>query len=136
MDSAIVHGVDIVEVARVARMLSDHAERFRERCFTPGERQYCDAGGRRTPERYAARFAAKEAVLKALGRGLGDGLAMIEIEVTRAASGEPRLVLHGSAAAIARERGVSAWAVSLSHTETIAMASVVGTLDYGLGTEA
>jgi len=127
--NAVGHGVDIVEVVRIARMLADHAERFSERCFTPGERAYCSASAKRAAEHYAARFAAKEAVLKALGRGLGEGLSLSEIEVTRGASGEPSLVLHGNAAAIALTLGVSRWLISLSHTETHAIASVIALRD-------
>lgn len=126
MDSALGHGVDIVEVPRIARMLADHAERFAERCFTPAEQAYCSSSARRAAEHYAARFAAKEAVLKALGRGLGEGLSLREIEVVRGPAGEPDLVLHGGAGTIARERGVTRWLISLSHTESLAIASVIG----------
>lgn len=125
MNAVVGHGVDVVEVARIARMLADHADRFADRCFTPAEQAYCSASARRAAEHYAVRFAAKEAVLKALGRGLGEGLSLREIEVVRAASGEPSLVLHGGAATIAHERGVARWLISLSHTESVAMASVI-----------
>ena len=74
--------------------------------------------------RLAARFAAKEAVLKALGVGIGSA-AFRDVEVVRAESGEPHLVLTGSAAALAHARGVTRWHVSLTHTDTVAVASVV-----------
>lgn len=125
MSAVVGHGVDIVEVHRIARMLADHPERFAQRCFTPAERAYCTASARRSAEHFAARFAAKEAVLKALGRGLGEGRAMIEIEVVRGSGGEPGLALHAGAAAVARERGVARWVISLSHSDTVAIASVI-----------
>ncbi len=91
--------------------------------YTDAERETC--GRRRDPaEGLAARFAAKEAGLKALGRGLG-ACAFRDIEVVRAASGAPSLVLHDSAARLAAEHGVTAWHVSLSHTATMAEAVVI-----------
>jgi holo-[acyl-carrier protein] synthase len=59
-------GIDLIEIERIRRALRRPG--FRERCFTPVEREYCDA--RPNPaESYAARFAGKEAVGKALGCG-------------------------------------------------------------------
>lgn len=94
-----------------------------ERLFTPDERAY--AHERRDPtERLGARFAAKEATLKALGAGLG-AAAFADIEVVRASSGAPSLALHGSAADLARDRGVVELLLSISHTATLAQATVV-----------
>lgn len=120
-----VHGVDLVEVARIARLLAEHPERFLERVFTPGERDYCLAG-RRRDEHLAARFAAKEATLKALGTGWRSGIAWTDVEVSLLPSGAPVLRLQGRAAQVASEQGVSRWLVSLSHTPEYAMASVIG----------
>jgi len=41
------HGIDVVEIARIARMIDDHADRFLERCFTSGERECVGARGAR-----------------------------------------------------------------------------------------
>ena len=62
--------------------------------------------------------------MKALGVGLGD-FEFRDVEVQRADSGEPSLVLTGKARAIAEERGVGSWLLSLSHTDTTAMAVVI-----------
>ncbi|MEM7229520.1 MAG: holo-ACP synthase [Planctomycetota bacterium] len=123
---ARAHGVDLVEIARITAMLDRHAERFAERCFTVAERAYADAGKRRRSERYAGRFAAKEAVLKALGTGWSSGIAWTDVEVLRAPSGQPGVRLTGEAAAIAARRGIDHWLISLSHTDDLAMASVIG----------
>jgi holo-[acyl-carrier protein] synthase len=109
------HGVDLVETARIARMLTDHPDRFLARCFTAAERAYCDRNTVRRAEHYAARFAAKEAVLKALGTGWAGGIAWTDIEVTRADSGAPGITLTGEAARIADSAGIARWVVSLSH---------------------
>ncbi|MBM3940726.1 MAG: holo-[acyl-carrier-protein] synthase [SAR202 cluster bacterium] len=114
-------GVDIVEIDRVAATLARFGNRFLERVYTPGEIAYCRG---RAPQ-LAARFAAKEAVMKALGTGTR-GVGWREVEVTRARSGQPAVVLHGRAAARAERLGLTSLVISLSHSKAYAVASVVG----------
>ncbi|MBL0920840.1 MAG: holo-ACP synthase [Phycisphaerales bacterium] len=121
----VAHGVDIVRVDRIARMLEEHGERFLERCFTEQEAAY-QADSRRRAEHLAARFAAKEAAFKALGVGWGADASWTEAEVVKRPSGEPALVVRGRLADLARRKGVRAWFLSLSHTEGLAVASVIG----------
>jgi holo-[acyl-carrier protein] synthase len=118
------HGIDAVEVSRIASMLDRHADRFLERCFTAGERAYADASRRRV-EHYAARFAAKEAILKALGTGWSRGIDWKDAEIVRDDAGAPGVRLHGAAARIAFGRGIARWSISLSHTPTHAFASAI-----------
>lgn len=118
-------GIDACDIARMRRAAGDTplGLRFRARIFTDAERATCEA--RRDPaECFAARFAAKEAVMKALG---ADGIAFAfrDIEVVRAASGRPSVVLHGRVAERARELGVEAIHLSLTHAAPLALASVV-----------
>jgi len=120
----IGQGIDAIDVDRIARLLERHGERFLERCFTPGERAYADSSRRRV-EHYAARFAAKEAILKAIGTGWSRGVDWKDAEVTREPSGRPGVRLHGVAARIATELGVTRWSLSLSHTATHAFASAI-----------
>jgi len=122
--NAIAHGIDIIRVERIRGMIERHAERFLERIFTQGERAYA-LERKRAAEHLAARFAAKEAVFKALGTGWRDGMAFTEIEVVLRPSGEPTIQLSGEAARAAECRGIAAWLVTLSHTETDAIASVI-----------
>jgi len=117
-------GVDLCEVDRIRTTLA-RTPGFVDRVYTDGEQGYCRRAAD-PAERFAARFAAKEAVLKALGAGLG-ACPFRDIEVVRAASGAPSLVLHRAAATLASERGVTAWQVSLTHTATMAEAMVVAT---------
>jgi holo-[acyl-carrier protein] synthase len=122
------HGVDIVEVARIARMLDEHSERFLDRCFTRRERVYA-IGSRRAAEHLAGRFAAKEAALKAIGTGWRHAIAWTDIEVVLEPSGAPRLEVVGRVAEIGAEMGVARWHVSISHTDTHAIASVIAESD-------
>jgi holo-[acyl-carrier protein] synthase len=115
-------GVDAVDIARfrqvvarrpavLARLFTDDERAFAEACRDPGPR-------------LAVRFAAKEAVLKALGVGVG-AAGFRDVEVRRADNGAPHLALSGRAAALAARRGVARWHLSLTHTDTVAVASVV-----------
>jgi holo-[acyl-carrier protein] synthase len=117
-------GVDLVDLDRFAGVLERRSS-FVTRVYTARERAYCDgarAAGKRV-ERYAARFAAKEAVMKALGVGLGS-FAFHDVEVERSESGDPTIALRGKAAVIAAERGAAVWHLSLSHSDSVAIAVV------------
>ncbi len=122
--NAIGHGIDLVEVSRIERLAREHGERFFERCFSQRELEYARAGAR-THEHLAARFAAKEAVLKALGTGWSQGVGWTDVEVERDEFGRPAIVLHGKAREIAAAGGITSWLLSLSHTQTHAIASAI-----------
>ena len=113
------NGVDIIEIHRFKTALDRHSNRLLSRIFTTLEIRDCGADIRSL----AVRFAAKEAVSKALGTGIGR-VSWHEIEITRQPSGEPVLHLHGEAEILANELGLHEWALSLSHTESLAIAFV------------
>lgn len=117
-------GVDLTEVPRIAASIERFGERFLNRIFTEAERRYCDSKQNRT-ERYAARFAAKEAGMKAIGTGLRFGITWHDVEVTREPGGRPTVAFHGKAAEFAQRLGVKRVSLSLSHTETMAIAHVI-----------
>jgi holo-[acyl-carrier protein] synthase len=114
-------GIDMIEIDRVSAGIDRAGERFLNRFFTAGERADC----KDMPHRLAARIAAKEAVAKALGTGIGD-VKWVEIEVrVDNPRKRPVLHLHGAAAEVANELGLTQWDVSLSHTKVYASAMVV-----------
>ncbi len=115
-------GTDLVEVDRFRRALERHP-RMAERLFSVAEQEY--AFRHRVPApRLAVRFAAKEAVMKALGVGLWK-FAFHDVEVVRRPGGAPGLTLTGRAAELAAERGAATWHLSLTHTDSMAMAVAV-----------
>lgn len=119
------HGIDLVETSRIAQMVARHGDHFLDRCFTAAERGYAEASAKRRDEHLAARFAAKEAVLKALGTGWRNGIAWTDVEVVREPSGRPVVKLSGEAERVAASLGITAWMLSLSHTDSHAMASAI-----------
>lgn len=114
-------GIDMIETERVAQSVARYGDRFLQRVYTERELAYCQ--GRINS--LAARWAAKEATAKALGTGIGE-VGWREIEVVSEANRRPTLQLHGAAAALAAQLGLSDFAVSLSHTKAYAIAFVVG----------
>ena len=115
-------GLDAVEVDRYRRVLA-RTPGIAARTFTDGELAYARLVGDPT-QRLAARFAAKEATLKAFGVGLG-ACRFHDIEVVRAAGGQPALVLRGAALDLAAARGVTRLLLSLTHTDRTAQAIVL-----------
>jgi holo-[acyl-carrier protein] synthase len=115
-------GIDAVEIARFRAAIARRPG-IVDRAFSLTER--LDLAGRADPvPSLAARFAAKEAAMKAMGVGLG-AVDLAELEIVRAPSGAPSLIVHGRAARLAEHLGVATFHVSLTHTETMASAVVV-----------
>lgn len=114
-------GSDLVDVARVAGVRERQGERFLSRVFTAEERAYCD--GMKYPDKhYAARFAAKEAVSKAFTTGIGAELGWKSISVYHGSRHEPLVRLDEKGAALLKQVGGTHVLLTLSHTDTAAMA--------------
>lgn len=120
-DVIVAVGIDVVLVERFAKAL-ERTPMLADRLFTAEER-VTPSGNPRSSESLAARFAAKEAVAKSLGAP--GGLHWHDCEVVTDPDGRPWLTTSGSVAAVAAERGVGRWHLSLSHDGGIASAIVV-----------
>jgi holo-[acyl-carrier protein] synthase len=115
-------GIDAVEIERFRQALERTAS-LKERLFTAEELSYVKPQVDPTAS-LAARFAAREAVMKALGVGLG-AFDFHDVSVCRASSGQPDLLVVGRARQLATDQGIERWHLSLTHTESIAMAYVI-----------
>ena len=92
------------------------------RVFTLQEEAYARRRRRTTLLHLAGRFATKEAVIKAMSQIEPTRvLAMNQVEVRNDRLGRPRIILHDG-----RPHRVKVY-VSLSHVETVAVASAIGT---------
>jgi holo-[acyl-carrier protein] synthase len=116
-------GLDATDLPRIAETLKRYGDRFLHRVFTDREIAYCTR--RRDPVPHlAGRFAAKEAAMKALGTGHSRGVLWKDIEVVRG-GGPPQLQLHGGAARRAESMQVRRSLVTITHSETLALAEVM-----------
>jgi holo-[acyl-carrier protein] synthase len=97
-------GIDLVDIARVQRLIDAKGDRALRRLFTADEVDY--ALTRALPAQHlAARLAAKEAAFKALANNsLARSIGWQDIEVVRGDHG-PTLSLHGRAAERAAQLG-------------------------------
>jgi holo-[acyl-carrier protein] synthase len=117
----VLTGVDVVDLARFEAILA-RTPHFLRRVFTVDEIEL--SCGR--PASLAGRFAAKEAALKAMGKPLFS-VPFKEIVVVNAPSGQPVLYFTG----VAREL-TNGWvdcSVSISHSDLVAIATVVALSD-------
>ena len=121
-------GCDLIEVDRVRGVLERQGERFIKRVFTDEERAYCDSL-KHPHTHYAARFAAKEAISKCFTTGIGAEFGWRSASVYHGERHQPLVRLDEQGAALLKSIGADAVIVSLSHTETSAMA-VAAILKY------
>jgi holo-[acyl-carrier protein] synthase len=113
-------GVDIIEIERLKNVSSEIRERFINRVYTESEKEICGNNF----ASLAGRFAAKEAVSKVLGTGIGE-IRWKDIEILRGEEGQPTIKLHAYAKTKENELGIQQWAISISHSRTLAIAFVV-----------
>lgn len=118
-------GLDLVEIARIERLLDGKGARALARLFTPREVTYAKARARPAMH-LAARLAAKEAAFKALA-GTSDArlIGWRDVEVVARRGQGPRLAFHGRAARRVKQLAVHTAFVTLTHTETTAAAVVI-----------
>ena len=125
---AIAHGIDMVACDRLQQSIDRHGDRFLRRVFTQAELDYCLPRKRRI-EHLAGRFAAKEAVMKVLGTGWREGIHWKDIEIRNEPSGRPKVHLTGRSRQRADELGLTEILISISHVQTHAVASAIGTAE-------
>ncbi len=118
-------GFDLVDIARVERLLHGKGDRALARLFLDREVAYATARARPAMH-LAARLAAKEAAFKALaGSESARLIGWKDIEVVSRPGHAPELVFHGRAQQRADVLGVRRHWLTLSHTDGTAGAVVV-----------
>jgi holo-[acyl-carrier protein] synthase len=124
-------GTDICEINRIQVMYSKYGDRFLKKTFTDDEIKYCLAKSHHTIQRLAVRFSVKEAASKALRVGLNKlgwdkGIYWKDVELIRYPNGNVGLKLSGKASVFEKELGIKNWTVSVSHSKSNAIATVIG----------
>jgi holo-[acyl-carrier protein] synthase len=114
-------GVDMEDIDRLRNLAPGIRERFICRILTDVERDRPDL----SDETITGLFCAKEAAAKALGCGIGE-ISWQEIEILQNDQRAPMIHLSGRAADLALSQGLQHWTVSISHTRSAAVATVIG----------
>ena len=115
-------GTDIVDVSRIKEKLNKPD--FINLVFTDSEISYCESLKNKA-QNYGVRFAAKEAYMKAIGTGWSEKANFKEIEVRKNEAGKPSIDLHGATLSHFEKSNHKHIFVSLSHTDTSAIAFVI-----------
>jgi fatty acid synthase subunit alpha, fungi type len=120
-------GVDV----QLTSVLSLENDVFISRNFTETEIRYCRAAPDPSAS-FAGRWAAKEAVVKAVGNATdevvwtrGSGAPLIDIEIQRSDGKAPNVMLRGDAKMAAAKAGVELVKVTISHSESYAIAAAM-----------
>jgi holo-[acyl-carrier protein] synthase len=103
MKTVVGLGVDLVEIARVERLLARYGERFIHHLMDPDEAARLPAPGPARADAVALAVAGKEAASKALGTGWSRGVRWRDVVVVP--EPVPAVRLRGRAAEVARQRG-------------------------------
>ena len=122
----LITGVDIVNVARIDKILLDNRQQFYNKIFTPEEISYIEKKGHKATT-VSGLFAAKEAVSKALGTGIGV-LGWKDVEILHEPKGRPYINFTERGQKIMEEIGIGELQISISHEREYAIAFVVGFL--------
>jgi holo-[acyl-carrier protein] synthase len=120
-------GTDIVEIARIKKVIERYGNAFIHRVFTPAEIALAKERQNRA-EFYAGRWAAKEAAAKALGCGFGAECSHTDIETLTGADGVPILKCHVACSKIKQHSGSHhplIWHISITHERSCAAAMVI-----------
>jgi holo-[acyl-carrier protein] synthase len=114
-------GTDLIEVERIRGVIERHGQRFLDRILTDEEKAYCATMG--APHKHiAARFAAKEAISKCFTTGIGAEFGWKSASVYHGARHEPLVRLDAQGQALLAHVGATHVMLSLSHTESHALA--------------
>ena len=119
--SIVGHGIDIEDLKRFSILVD---EDWVTRVFTTSEIKIIPMGARKL-KHIASRFCAKEAAMKAFGLSLGPNVSFRDFEIFRETGCAPQIKLSKRMNNKASSLGVSKIILSLSHSETSVVASVV-----------
>ena len=117
-------GTDIIEVARIEKLIKEKGDKFLNRIYTKNEIDYCESKGLNKYQHYAGRFAAKEAVFKVLNGETDSGNSLIfkNIEILNKNDGAPYVNILDDIKINCFDTDVD---ISISHIKKYATATAV-----------
>ena len=117
-------GTDIIEVARIEKLIKEKWDKFLNRIYTKNEINYCESKGLNKYQHYAGRFAAKEAIFKVLNgeTDSGSSLTFKNIEILNKNDGAPYVNILDDILVDCFDRNLE---ISISHIKKYATATAV-----------
>lgn len=115
----ILLGTDLVDISRIKKLAKTTS--FIDRNFSKAEIELFESKGKNVFQTIAGNFCAKEACIKAIGNYI-EKYSFKEIEILRKNSGKPFIRFNGRLTPLNDKLSSQ---VSISHTDSIAMATVV-----------
>ena len=117
-------GVDVLEAARIKKVLARFGDHFIDRLLMPAERS--QLGRTKRPERFIAmRFAAKEAIVKAMGTGFAHGIWIRDVGVVQNVWGKPEVAYSPRGEKVRRALGIGDGHVTLTDEAGLIVAVAV-----------
>ena len=117
-------GTDIIEVARIKKLIKEKGDNFLNKIYTKNEIDYCESKGLNKYQHYAGRFAAKVAVFKVLNgeTDSGSSLTFKNIEILNKNDGTPYVNILDDIMLDCFDTDVD---ISISHIKKYATATAV-----------
>ena len=121
-------GADVLEKQRIERLFYSYGKKFVRRILTDKEIKELDKKNNdiKKISYLSNNFACKEALSKALGLGFSEGITYKDLEILRDKKGAPKINLSERANKKAQNLGFSKFFVSISDTQKLTFAIVVG----------
>lgn len=119
--------LQIIEISSFKQLLEGEKESFIRQHYTDAELNVNYIGERRI-QYLAGRWAAKRAIINILDNQ--DSISWLNLEILRLPTGQPSVNLFGQCQAIATRLRIEKWLLSISHTTTHAVASVVAIVGW------
>jgi phosphopantetheine--protein transferase-like protein len=116
-------GIDIIQVERIRRIITNDEDPFFHKVFTQSEKKSAKNVHDQAVY-YASRFAAKEAVFKALCLN-SDDINFLEIEVGTDSNNRPTVLLLGTLKDLAENLRIRSIDISISWESDYAIATAL-----------
>ena len=117
-------GTQVMDCARVRKMIDQHGEAFLKQVYTDREVAYCN-GKKQTTENFTALWSAKEAVFRALGTTWKRGMNWTDVEIIHDNGTPPHVVVVGPTAELYAARGASQIILSTALCREFATATAI-----------